>query len=682
MPRHYRPASDNSLHGVWAQPGVHAAARRDLRRMSREGSCRVSGDAKGWPSDDSGAIGPDRYLQSVNLALSVYDRAGKLIAGPVRSDTFWSALSTDPNLWDPAEGTTVESCNDRTHTDAVVLYDRQADRWLVSRPGGADPDNGGAGDGRLLCLAVSQTSDPAGQYNQYAFLINSKSFNTEVLDFSFYFNDYPKPGIWQDAYYVAANVNRIFTGIGNTVSAFDRSAMLAGDHQPGYVTFFVPAPSSDLTRSHMLPADLDGNTPPPTGTPEYVVQVQDANLGFFPPPGHLQVREFHVDWTNPALSTLTPTTSLTPQTFNSNVCPQQSCIPQPKTTNVLDSLSYGLMMYRLSYRNFGDHQMLLFNHTVAAEGDPTKQHAGIRWYELRNTIGAPWSIYQQGTYAPDSNDRWLGSVAMDNGGNIALGFDVSSKTVFPSIHYVGRRNTDPLSQLPVQETSLIDGSGSQIGLPADPDNTPNPFFGDYSQMTLDPTDDCTFWYTNTYYPQISNPESTDPDNWHTRIGAFRFPSCFESFTLVPVLGIDLRNPQVKLRALLDLNAHGAGINPLTEDVTLQLGTFSITIPAGSFTKEQHDDEGSSARNPHGAEGSPEHQADEVTFKFTGVIGTVHLQAEISRRQGHIFEFNARGEGATGLPTTNPVTVALTIGHDKGATTVAAEFKSEEVGDDD
>jgi hypothetical protein len=169
------------------------------------------------------------------------------------------------------------------------------------------------------------------------------------------------------------------------------------------------------------------------------------------------------------------------------------------------------MMYRLSYRNFGRHHTLLFNHTVAADGNPGANHAGVRWYELRMTTDAPWFIYQQGTYAPDANDRWLGSIAMDGRGNIALGFDVSGASAFPSIHYVGRRLHDPLGQLPRREVSMIEGHGAQLG---------NIFFGDYHQMTVDPTDDCTFWYTNTYYP-----ETTTPDRWHTRISAFRFPNC-------------------------------------------------------------------------------------------------------------------------------------------------------------
>ena len=176
-----------------------------------------------------------------------------------------------------------------------------------------------------------------------------------------------------------------------------------------------------------------------------------------------------------------------PESFNSNVCADGDCIKQQGTSNRLDSLSYGYMMQRLTYRNFGTYQTLLFNHTVAANGDPSHNHAGIRWYELRKPttgrIRGPWEIYQQGTYAPDANDRWLGSIAMDVNGNIALGFGVSGANMHPSLHYAGRRPTDPLGTLPLGELSLIEGGGAQL-------HEPN--FGDYSQMTIDPVDDCTF----------------------------------------------------------------------------------------------------------------------------------------------------------------------------------------------
>ena len=443
-----------------------------------------------FASDDSAAVGPHRLVQVVNVALAVYDKAGTRLAGPVSTTTFWA---NQPDCG-----------GNQVWSDAVVIYDRQADRWVISRPGGLP-------HGADLCLAVSQTSDPTGPYDQYAFAVNNTDNKLDG-----FFNDYAKISAWPGSYFATADPDKIFSGRGNTISAFDRAAMLAGESAPAYVTFFVPAPvpMTGVAHSHMLPAQLDGKKSPPDDAPGYIVQVQDANWGF--PAGRLQVYEFQVDWTNPSSATLTPTTSLSPQSFDTNPCPWdngngQSCIHQPVGPS-LDSLAYGYMMFRLSYRNFGDHQVILLNHTVAADGNPNHDHAGIRWYELRRTKKAPWSIYQQGTYVPDARDRWLGSIAMDRHGDIALGFDVSGAGAgqYASIHYASRQPSDPLGQLP-REVSIIEGHGAQLG---------DIFFGDYSQMTVDPKDDCTFWYTNTYYPQ-----TTTSNSWHTRIAAFRFAAC-------------------------------------------------------------------------------------------------------------------------------------------------------------
>jgi hypothetical protein len=473
------PAGNFLSHPIVNFEGLHVG------ELPADHSCSLNDFA----SDNSGAVGFHHYVQVVNTAMVVYDKSGNVLVGPVSGKTFWS---NQPDCG-----------GDQIWSDAVVRFDRYANRWIVSRPGGLP-------HGADLCMAVSQTADPTGPYDQYAFEVN----NTDN-GLSMFFNDYPKIAVFTDAYYATADPNKIFSGLGNTISAFERAAILAGNPEPQFVTFFVPAPQnppSVTTHSHMLAADLEGRRLPPRDSPEFVVQVQDSNLGF--PAGRLQVYEFHVDWQSPSSSTFTPTTSLVPETFNSNACQDQGCIDQPGVFQLLDSLSYGYMMQRLTYRNVGARQTLLFNHTVAADGDPSHNHAGIRWYELRmkprGRTRGPWEIYQQGTYAPDTNDRWLGSIAMDSRQNIAMGFNVSGQ-VFSSIHYAGRRPNDPLGTLPLGELSLIDGAGVQLNDIA---------FGDYSQMTIDPVDDCTFWYTGTYYPTTST-----PNDWHTRIGSFRFTNC-------------------------------------------------------------------------------------------------------------------------------------------------------------
>ena len=457
-----------------------------------DGITRVVGthcDSGKFASDDNGAIGPNHYVQVVNFAIAVFDRAGSLLAGPLYTTTFWKNQPTcgGTQFW----------------TDSVVIYDQSADRWVISRPGGPK--------GAYLCLAVSQTSDPTGQWDQYAFAVNNSANGLAA-----FFNDYPKIAAWPGSYLATANPNKIFSGVGNTISAFDRAAMLAGHPKPAFVTFFVPAPAPSspgaVVHSHMLAANLDGATAPPAGGPAYIVQVQDSNLGFLA--GRLQLLELKVNWSTPAAATLNLGPSLAPAAFNSNACPwpQQSCIVQPPPGPKLDSLSYGVMMFRLSYRNFATHQSLLLNHTVAADGVPSHDHAGIRWYELRQTGKGAWTIYQQETYAPDANDRWLGSIAMDRLGNILLAFDVSGPKLLPSIHYAGRLVGNPLGQLPLGEGVIQKGAGMQTGTDI--------FFGDYSALTVDPNDDCTFWDTNTYY------RTTTPANqWHTRIAAIRFPDC-------------------------------------------------------------------------------------------------------------------------------------------------------------
>jgi hypothetical protein len=308
-----------------------------------------------FASDDSGAVGFNHYVQVVNTAIAVYDKSGNVLAGPVSTTTFWQ---NQPDCG-----------GNQIWSDSVVRFDRYANRSIIARPGALP-------HGQDLCVAVSKTSDPTGPYDQYAFEVNHTTNHLAR-----YFNDYPKIAVFSDAYYATADPNKIFSGLGNTISAFERSAMLVGNTEPQFVTFFVPAPQnppSVTTRSHMLAADLEGTHLPLSGTPEYIVQVQDSHLGF--PAGRLQVYEFHVDWDSPTSSTLTPTQSLVPEPFNCNACHDEFfCIEQPEVSQRIDSLSYGYMMQRLTYRNFGPRQSLLFDHTVAADGDPSQDHAGIRW---------------------------------------------------------------------------------------------------------------------------------------------------------------------------------------------------------------------------------------------------------------------------------------------------------------
>ncbi len=306
--------------------------------------------------------------------------------------------------------------------------------------------------------------------------------------------DYEKYGVWPDAYYMTANV--FGTSFHPSAVAFDRNRMLAGlsatfqEFNPG--NFYA----------NILPTDLDGATPPPAGEPNFFLSVEGNAT-------QLRLWKYHVDWTTPANSTFTGPTNINAAPWDPDLCGlARNCIPQPGVSNsaYLDTLG-DHTMYRLAYRNMGDHEVLLTNESVDANGN---DQAGVRWYELRDPNGAPF-IYQQGTYAPDTDNRWMGSMAMDGNGNIAVGYSVSSSTTYPSIRYAGRLASDPLGQLAQGEATLFAGTGSQLGT--------GDRWGDYSNMSIDPSDDCTFWYTNEYYP------ATTATTWHTRVGKFKFPGC-------------------------------------------------------------------------------------------------------------------------------------------------------------
>jgi uncharacterized repeat protein (TIGR01451 family) len=428
------------------------------------------------PPDTNGAVGPNHYVQMLNIVFAIWNKSGTLLYGPALNNTLWTGF-----------GGPCETSNDG---DPIVLYDQLADRWLMSQFALPNYPSGPF----YQCIAISQTPDPTASWYRYQFQISATKLN-----------DYPKFGVWPDGYYMTVNQFDSTSGLsfsGAGVVAFERSEMLLGN--AAQMFYFD---TNDTSLGGMLPSDLDGATPPPAGTPNYVLQADDNNVGY--PQDRLEIWEFHVDWATPANSTFSGPTFLATAPFDSTLCGFSSdCVPQPGVPppQRLDGIADRLM-FRLAYRNFGTHQSLVTNHTVDADGS---DHAGVRWYELRKT-GGGWFIQNQGTYAPDSDHRWMGSAAMDQSGNIALGYSVSSGTTYPSIRYAGRLAGDPANQLSQGEAGLIAGSGAQT------DNASR--WGDYSSMSVDPSDDCTFWYTQEYYA------TTSSRGWQTRIGAFKFPAC-------------------------------------------------------------------------------------------------------------------------------------------------------------
>ena len=331
-------------------------------------------------------------------------------------------------------------------------------------------------------MAVSQTSDATGAYNRYAFSYG----NTQ-------FNDYPKMGVWPDGYYISYNIfNNGQTWAGSKVCAFDRTAMLAGTA--------ATQQCFQLSTSFggLLPSDLDGVTAPPAGSPNFFMNFGANSLNLW---------KFHVNFANSSLTTFTGPTSIPVAAFNAACSGGGACIPQPSTSNKLDSLADRLM-YRLAYRNRGGVESLLVNQSVTV-GNKRTGITSVRWYEIR-TPNTP-AVFQQGTLGTsDGIHRWMGSIASDKLGNIALGYSASSGSVFPSIRYTGRVPTDAPGTMQT-ENIIRAGGGSQTGTLHR--------WGDYSAMTVDPVDDCSFWYTTEYL------KSSGSFNWSTRIASFKFPGC-------------------------------------------------------------------------------------------------------------------------------------------------------------
>ena len=466
-----RPGSGSVIDPVVQTSTTTPAAAQGLGQWEGLGAGYPGFSITGVPPDPNMAVGPNHIVQWVNNAFVVFNKSGVPLNNPVSDGTFWGVLTP---------------CNQLGgFSDPIVQYDRIADRWVVGEV--ALPLLPGLFGQFVQCFAVSTTSDPTGTYQQWAY-----GFGNTIPD-------YPKIGMWPDGYYVTWNM---FPGAGASFSgaevcAWNRLDMLSGVAAPRFVCFQLSSAFASL-----LPSDVDGPTQPPAGSPNYVMNIDAAS-------STLNLWRFHVDFVIPGNSTFTGPISISGTApFQGPCIDDRECIPQPGTTQKLDALGDRLM-YRLAYRNFGDHESIVATHTVVGGAGNT----GVRWYEVRSPNSAP-TIYQQGTFAPDTDNRWMPSIAMDHAGNIGVGYSVASAGTFPSIRYTGWEVGDPLGTLQT-ETWLVSGGGSQTGFDR---------WGDYSEMRIDPADDCTFWYTQEYQA------TTDVANWNTRIGSFKFPSCGQSQT--------------------------------------------------------------------------------------------------------------------------------------------------------
>jgi len=426
--------------------------------------------AQGYaPPDNNGDVGPNHYMEAINVRFQIWNKTGTSLLGPLNLGTIWSGF---PGPWS-------SSLNDG---DPIVLYDEAAGRFFIAQFSLPNYPNGPS----YIIIAVSQTGDPTGSWHRYGFT------------YSYGIPDYPKFGIWPDGYYMSANAfsSGSLNYVGTINTAFERSQMLTGAAAQS-VTFI----GSSGTTWSFLPSDWNGATAPPAGSPNYFLQLQsNSSVGIY---------SFSVNWTTPASSTFTGPSVIATSAFST--LPWTS-VPQQGTSQLLDNLG-DRPMHRLDYRNFGTHQSMVVCHSVNVGSN----RAGVRWYEFRKPA-ATWTLFQEGTYAPaDGLHRWMGSIAINAAGHMALGYSVSSSAMFPAIRYTGRYATDPLGQMTIPEETIFAGSGSQTG--------GLNRWGDYTSMNVDPNG-INFWYVNQYQP------ATGSYNWRTRIANidYTIPVELVSFT--------------------------------------------------------------------------------------------------------------------------------------------------------
>jgi hypothetical protein len=420
------------------------------------------------PPDTVGAAGPNHYVQATNAStVLIFDKSGTVVSGPFQMD------SLAPGGDDCQSGL----------GDPIILWDELAGRWFFSEFSGVS---------NRLCIYVSQNADPIG--GGWFFY----GIPTPV------FPDYPKYAVWPDAYYLSTYES------GNLgIFALDRTAMLAG-LPTTFIRFTTSALISAPRDTRLLPAHYMGGVAPPPGTPNFFYRSVESAQGSGTE--RLEIWEFHVDFVTPANSTFTLVQSLTPANFDFASCFSEggsvrSCVPQPGTTIEVDALPGRSLMHN-HFRYFDDTETF---HMVDTQGaDSGGDIWGNLWYELSRPAGGAansWSIAQEGNYSPDAENRWMGSIAMNANRDIALGYSISG-TVQPGIRWTSRAVGNVAGTMG-PEFSVKEGLGIQTST--------SRRWGDYSAMTVDPSDDLTFWYTSEYI--------TASNQWSTRVVAF-FPDIF------------------------------------------------------------------------------------------------------------------------------------------------------------
>lgn len=492
------------------------------------------------PPDSNGDVGPRNYVQAVNSAIRIFDKSGNPLTPAFKLSGLFSSLGTP--------------CSTRNDGDPSVLYDPLADRWLLSQYCTAFPPF-------RQMVAVSKSGDPTGQYFIYEFVMPNIRLN-----------DYAKLAVWPDGYFMSTDE---FVGsdyVGSGAFAFDRQRMLLGDPSATYIYFNLPYSSTERVGG-LLSSDLDGLMAPPAGTPEVFAGYSANEYG--DAADAIRLFDFHADFNNAANSTFQgrPESPIAVAAFDPTSPSGRADIGQPPPGERLDSVSDRLM-YRIAYRNFGDHESLVFNQTVRLTLPAEIYRAGVRVYELRRTPGGPFSVSEQSTLGDSTSSRWLGSAAEDNRGDLAVGYSFANEDKKPSIMYSGKLGGDPPGQFR-SEATLIAGTGVQKAF--------GYRWGDYSGMSIDPEDDCTFWLTNEYFTQES--ENFSDFAWLTRIGKFKFPECT---TLPKATFTGTITDAVSARPVEGARVRAAAYSRISDsvgsygDLVVIPGLYSVTVSARGY----------------------------------------------------------------------------------------------------
>jgi Abnormal spindle-like microcephaly-assoc'd, ASPM-SPD-2-Hydin len=496
--------------------------------------------------DANGAVGTKQFMEYVNVYYQAYDKV-----------TFAPVWSTPQPVTTPWVNNGITACNSITG-DGMIIFDRLALRWVIAA-------HTSITNNYSYCVAISNTDDLTSKslaWYTYVFPLNSVlGTNAEG---TVYFPDWPKIGTWADAYYVAIDLNDMnlsYREVGILVCALDRTNMLVNGTANTPICFEQPTPvgTSVYLAHSLIPAEVEGTTPPPAGRDEFLTSIQNPVIDDKTTTSTtFNLWDFHVDWTNPSNSTFTQSSlseaAYRPGCYAPGSPANTVCVPESTTSvtgNTIDSVG-DRFMPRMSYRNFGSYESFLVSHTVQV-GTGTSKQTGVRWYELRaNGSGTP-SIYQDGNVSPDQSlYRFMPSIAEDANGDAAVGYNVSSSSTHPGINASYFSLTNPASPT---EITLYAGAG-------DEENTWH--MGSYSSMTVDPENGCTFWYVNQYFP--TNQTGT-AHTWGSRIANFAVPGCGNA-------GVSPGS--------LTFSAQALGVASAPQNITLTNGQ-SVTLSITSIT---------------------------------------------------------------------------------------------------